>query len=198
VHIGAATAAVLTGPALLACARGWSWGWQRAAAALKQRPTTAAVAATDSTATLAGPGTTNTHLSGGGGSMPAAAEAPAAAAGGRTPWAELSSDAVQREFISAGVAAGLAAAFNAPIGGVLFSLEEASSFWSKKAPPPPLRAACLPAIQRAVRTAFAVLAHASTDYSATDDAAAPLAALPLLPRRLCGEASCPPFPPPSR
>lgn len=47
--------------------------------------------------------------------------------------AELASDAVQREFISAGVAAGVAAAFGAPIGGVLFSLEEASSFWSKKA-----------------------------------------------------------------
>ncbi|KAK2151911.1 hypothetical protein LSH36_346g01010 [Paralvinella palmiformis] len=37
----------------------------------------------------------------------------------------------RRAFTTAGVAAGVAAAFNAPIGGLLFAMEDLSSFWSK-------------------------------------------------------------------
>ena len=38
----------------------------------------------------------------------------------------------RRSFTTAGVAAGVAAAFNAPIGGLLFAMEDLSSFWSRR------------------------------------------------------------------
>ncbi|KAK9831020.1 hypothetical protein WJX74_000332 [Apatococcus lobatus] len=48
------------------------------------------------------------------------------------PASILYNDADRREFIGAGAAAGLAAAFGAPIGGVLFALEEMCTHWTRK------------------------------------------------------------------
>eukprot|EP00937_MAST-01D_sp_MAST-1D-sp2_P001011 g1011.t1 len=42
------------------------------------------------------------------------------------------SDMEQRDFVSIGAASGFAAAFGAPVGGILFAMEEVSSFWSSK------------------------------------------------------------------
>jgi len=71
------------------------------------------------------------------------------------------SDDERADFLTAGVAAGLAAAFGAPIGGVLFALEEASTYWKESTTRRALFAATLATFVLALLRALATSSHPS-------------------------------------
>lgn len=83
-----------------------------------------------------GGGSDSASDSGGGGAAQQQAQAAAAAGeeeeepGSRA--AQVDHSLFHREMTSAGVAAGIAGAFGAPLGGVLFAMEEACSHWSRR------------------------------------------------------------------
>ena len=69
------------------------------------------------------------------------------------------SDLDRSDFVSAGVAAGLAAAFGAPIGGVLYSLEEASTFWKASTTRRALLSATIATFVLAILRRWSVAGH---------------------------------------